>query len=294
MVDNSLLRHVRASKKQPSRLLTKRGISGGMADVSHQSLQPQHLELPGARVTLLPALRYAVRYTPERAVIGFAFASQKGWHAFGSDRARPFRTAANGLALTPPGCEVRSESRAGGEYMTIALDAVDAAAVRGRQFTDRIDGAAIRAAYALRRHVLDGARGDGEDAAVAELQVLAACAAASDGAGVARDRVMTASRLDAIDALVDRCLAEPPSVEVLARAIGLSPSYFLRAFRREVGMTPHAYALERRLQHARRDILTSKRSLAAIAADFGFASHAHMTTVFKAKLGVAPSALRGV
>ena len=43
-------------------------------------------------VTLLPMTAYDVRYVPRTAVVGFAFETQAGSHAFASDRMRPFRT----------------------------------------------------------------------------------------------------------------------------------------------------------------------------------------------------------
>ena len=54
-------------------------------------------------VELLPHTPYEVRYTPDTAVMGFAFETQAGTHAFASDRQTAFRTRPNSLAYIPAG-----------------------------------------------------------------------------------------------------------------------------------------------------------------------------------------------
>jgi len=52
---------------------------------------------------LLPRNAYQAAYTPEAPIIGFAFESQVGVHAFGTDRRAAFRAKPNGLAYVPAG-----------------------------------------------------------------------------------------------------------------------------------------------------------------------------------------------
>jgi AraC family transcriptional regulator len=70
---------------------------------------------------LLPRNPYQTAYTPQAAIVGFAFESQIGVHAFGSDRRVAFRARPNGLAYVPAGCGVYSSSTEGGEYLRIVL-----------------------------------------------------------------------------------------------------------------------------------------------------------------------------
>ncbi|MGI3745041.1 MAG: hypothetical protein ACRYF8_06050 [Janthinobacterium lividum] len=70
-------------------------------------------------IELLPAAGYATRYVAAQAAIGFAFESQRGLHAIGSDRVQPFDALPNGLAFVPAGCDVLSESPTGGEYLRL-------------------------------------------------------------------------------------------------------------------------------------------------------------------------------
>lgn len=125
-----------------------------------------HLRATSVELRLLPRGAYSVRYTPSRPVVGFAFESQGGVHAFGSDRVRAFRAPAHGLAFTPAGCSVFSEAAEGGEYLTLSGDPEALAALCGdedgargvpqQQFTGRIWPGSVRAAYALRRLLLSG------------------------------------------------------------------------------------------------------------------------------------------
>lgn len=102
-----------------------------------------------------------------------------------------------------------------------------------------------------------------------------------DGGKAALGRV-----LDYIEANAD----QNPSLDELALTAGLSKYHFLRVFKRETGLSPHAYLLGRRVEHARkaleRGVPPSEAALLA-----GFADQSHLTRRFKAFYGVTPGAL---
>lgn len=79
------------------------------------------------------------------------------------------------------------------------------------------------------------------------------------------------------------------SLADLATTTGLSRFQVLRGFSRELGLTPHAYVIQRRMHLARR-LLASGAGLAATAIAAGFADQSHMTRVFVRHLGVTPGA----
>lgn len=81
--------------------------------------------------------------------------------------------------------------------------------------------------------------------------------------------------------------AENVTLTALARHVSLSPYYFLRAFRAQVGMPPHAYLENVRIKHTQR-LLKTGMSLADVAATTGFSSQSHMTRQFKKIIGVTP------
>jgi AraC-like DNA-binding protein len=84
-------------------------------------------------------------------------------------------------------------------------------------------------------------------------------------------------------------LADPPSLDDLARESGMSPFALVRAFRTETGLPPHAYVNHLRVRLARR-LLDGGVAPADVAATAGFADQAHLTRHFKRVVGVPPRA----
>jgi len=77
------------------------------------------------------------------------------------------------------------------------------------------------------------------------------------------------------------------SLKELAEHVGLSPYYFLRVFRAEVGMPPYTYLESVRISHAQK-LIESGRSLIETALEVGFSSQSHLTNSFKKIIGVTP------
>lgn len=77
------------------------------------------------------------------------------------------------------------------------------------------------------------------------------------------------------------------SIEVsdLAAACKLSPSHFARAFRQTIGMAPHQWLLQRRVDVAKSMMRSSDRSLSEVALACGFADQSHFTRVFSRLTG---------
>jgi AraC-like DNA-binding protein len=93
----------------------------------------------------------------------------------------------------------------------------------------------------------------------------------------------------AVRDLLTGSLADPPSLDDLALATGMSPFTLLRAFRSETGLPPHAYLNQVRVRRARR-LLDGGMAPAEVAAEVGFADQAHLTRHFKRVVGVPPGA----
>ena len=79
----------------------------------------------------------------------------------------------------------------------------------------------------------------------------------------------------------------------LAKDSRLSREGFIRRFRREMGMTPHAYRLAHRATRARH-LLRSNAAPADVAAEVGFADQSHFGRVFLKKFGTTPGAYRQI
>jgi AraC-like DNA-binding protein len=82
------------------------------------------------------------------------------------------------------------------------------------------------------------------------------------------------------------------SLDVLAEAVGLSPSRLMHVFTESIGIPLRPYLSWLRLQRAAAAIVSGRASLTEAAHEAGFADAAHMSRSFKRALGVAPSVLR--
>jgi AraC-like DNA-binding protein len=81
-------------------------------------------------------------------------------------------------------------------------------------------------------------------------------------------------------------------LQEVARACGLSVSYFSRAFRRSIGTAPHKWLLTLRVDAAKQKLRNSRLSLRDVALACGFADQSHLTQVFTRIVGVSPGAWR--
>jgi AraC family transcriptional regulator len=84
------------------------------------------------------------------------------------------------------------------------------------------------------------------------------------------------------------------SLADIAGAAHLSSYHLTRVFKKAMGMSPHRYLVQVRVNSAR-SLLTAGaggRSLAEIAAAVGFADQSHLTRHFKRMLGITPKQLR--
>ncbi|WP_372241924.1 helix-turn-helix transcriptional regulator [Pseudomonas sp. C2B4] len=239
-------------------------------------------------IELLPGAAYATRYVASQSAIGFAFDSQRGLHAIGSDRVQPFDAMPNGLAFVPAGCDVFSESPEGGEYLRIMRR--DGLALPGdRAFNNRIDPQAIALALRMRGALL---RPSVEDDWEAWALALAQRTQADDAPPSVPSGSITGKRMRLLDEFIDAGLDGALGVKVMADELGLSEGYFMRAFKQATGQSPHSYLIDRRLARARALMRDSTATLAQIALACGFNSQAHMATAFRQRLGISPVQLR--
>lgn len=253
-----------------------------------QTESPRRVEVGPWAIELLPGCAYATRYVATQAAIGFAFDSQRGQHAIGSDRVQPFNAMPNGLAFVPAQCDVYSQSPQGGEYLRVIR--TDGLVLPGSEaFNNRLDPRAIALAQRMRRALLHASIDDDWEAwALA----LAERATSEKNLSARPQGSITDGRMRLLDEFIDAGLDQPLSVQAMAQLLGLSEGYFMRAFKAATGKSPHGYLIDRRLAKARALIRDSTAPLAHIAHACGFSSQAHMTTTFKQRLGVSPAQLR--
>jgi len=85
----------------------------------------------------------------------------------------------------------------------------------------------------------------------------------------------------------------PTTLDELARLCGVSRFQLIRGFVRDVGITPHAYLLQRRVGLARR-LLTAGSSPSDAAFRAGFADQSHLTRAFVRQFGITPGRYKRV
>ncbi|HEX2544207.1 MAG TPA: AlkA N-terminal domain-containing protein [Ramlibacter sp.] len=85
---------------------------------------------------------------------------------------------------------------------------------------------------------------------------------------------------------------EPPSVEGLARKLGVSDRHVRRIFEAQLGVTPLQYLQTRRLLNAKQLLADTALPVTQVALISGFGSVRRFNAAFTAHYGLSPSALR--
>lgn len=82
--------------------------------------------------------------------------------------------------------------------------------------------------------------------------------------------------------------ADAIPLDKLAAIANLTPYYLNRAFRRHVGVPPHAYQVQLRIMRAK-DLLRNRMPIADVALATGFADQSHFGRHFRRAVGMTPA-----
>ncbi|WP_298984817.1 AraC family transcriptional regulator [uncultured Roseibium sp.] len=250
--------------------------------------EPRSIYLAGHLAKLLAPGPYDASYVAAGDSIGFAFDAQTGSHAIGTDRTATFFRDPNTYAGVPKGCDVRSCSLTGGEYLLVSGPQI---AVCAKHYRSNIRAHRTRAlAEQLRRWMLAGQTPDVLSAENTFRQMSAVVAKPKRDPKAAR--WMTPRRFRQLTEMVEAKLEGPITVAALSEEIGVSSSFLSRAFNAYCGQSPYDFILSRRLQRARRLLEATQHPLVTIALKAGFSSQSHMTSVMRTRLGVNPTMIR--
>jgi AraC-like DNA-binding protein len=85
---------------------------------------------------------------------------------------------------------------------------------------------------------------------------------------------------------------EPVPLEGAAVLAAMHPTHFVRAFRKQLGMTPGAYRRRQRVRAVSSLLLGTSAGLSRIANDCGFWDQSHLTNVFREATGISPHRYR--
>ena len=105
-------------------------------------------------------------------------------------------------------------------------------------------------------------------------------------AGLAPHKLATV--LDYIQARLSQDL----SLAAIAAEIGVSRCHFATQFKQAMGLAPHQYVSQQRVEKAKRVLRSQPHSIAEVALECGFSNQSHFTKVFKKQTGTTPKAYR--
>jgi len=108
----------------------------------------------------------------------------------------------------------------------------------------------------------------------------------------APDEKLADPRLRRVVDYLQGSFAEEISLDGLAQVAGLSPNYFVCAFKQTTGRTPHRYLTELRIAKACKLLQNPHRSIVDISLAVGFSSQSHLTSVFRRFMKTTPAAYR--
>jgi AraC family transcriptional regulator len=78
----------------------------------------------------------------------------------------------------------------------------------------------------------------------------------------------------------------------LAALAGISPFHFSRLFKQSLGLSPHQYLLQQRVEQAKELLKNSQLAIADIALQCGFNSQSHLGKSFRTLTGITPNEYR--
>ncbi|WML34372.1 AraC family transcriptional regulator [Clostridium sp. OS1-26] len=84
------------------------------------------------------------------------------------------------------------------------------------------------------------------------------------------------------------------TVEDLAKIANMSPSYYVRTFKKETGQSSIGYLNQIRLERVKRLLLEGDKAITEIALECGFSSSAYLSSSFYNKFKISPTDYRNL
>jgi AraC family transcriptional regulator, melibiose operon regulatory protein len=99
-------------------------------------------------------------------------------------------------------------------------------------------------------------------------------------------------RVEAITAYLAFHYRDELTIKDVGEAVGMHPNYAMTTFRKECGMSIWQYLIRLRLSHAQLMLLSTDKTVLAIALESGFGSLARFYAAFTRECGMAPAEYR--
>ena len=104
--------------------------------------------------------------------------------------------------------------------------------------------------------------------------------------------VMPKARLNRVLTYIDEKADENLRLADLAKAAGMSVFHFAKLFKQTTGLSPHRYALTRRMEKAKQLLRQEDVKVLEVSVRTGFVDQRHFTKVFRRFTGVTPTEYR--
>jgi AraC family transcriptional regulator len=103
---------------------------------------------------------------------------------------------------------------------------------------------------------------------------------------------LSAAKLKSIEDYINTHLERDLKLTELSSIAQISPYHFLRLFKKSLGITPHQYILQQRIERAKYLLQSSHLDISEISLRVGFCDSSHLTRCFKSIVGKTPSQWR--
>lgn len=92
--------------------------------------------------------------------------------------------------------------------------------------------------------------------------------------------------------ILENKLLTPPKTHELAHLVGTNECSLKREFKAVFKISPYAYVIQRRMEHAYQQILTTDLPITTIAQNLGYNNSSHFTSTFFKHFGIKPGGLK--
>lgn len=184
------------------------------------------------------------------------------------------------------GCEQSNGGVFAYDSIAVSVELLDGVRLEGPKVSDP---AAVEAFREVLRAIEGGTETQTAEAVLCLCELLVAGEAAEDGGDVPLPAGLHEDAAQRTMAHFCGHLASPSPLSALAAEEGLSTYALIRAYKRRFAITPMRHLASLRVECACR-LLREGVEPAAVAAEVGFADQAHLTRVFKQRLGTTPGA----
>jgi len=139
---------------------------------------------------------------------------------------------------------------------------------------------------------------DGSDALVSELLVNAICIRLAQRYAVSKLKIVAhqgglpAARLKRVLEYIDANLGQNIALSELASVVNMSLYYFAVLFRQSMGVSPHRYVLNQRVERAKGLLRDPELSVLDVSISVGFEHPNNFARAFRRVIGVSPTQFR--